>query len=26
LEYRSSPQAGAMYKANGMQPGALTAR
>ena len=26
LEYLSSPQAGAIYKANGMQPGALTAR
>jgi len=26
LEYLSSPQAGAIYKANGMQPGALPAR
>jgi molybdate transport system substrate-binding protein len=26
LEYLSSPQAAAIYKANGMQPGALTAR
>jgi molybdate transport system substrate-binding protein len=26
LEFLSSPQAGSIYKANGMQPGALTAR